>query len=101
MTAGGINAGADGSIMSILRSMMVFQMMIVGGDSWTSPFGAAATMYEVCWFGNNEPFFATFQFLCFSLFLFYCRIHLEILSGPATSIVAATTQKQMGEKEII
>lgn len=48
VTAGGVNAGADGSIMSILRSMMVFQMMIVGGDSWTSPFGAAATMYEVC-----------------------------------------------------
>jgi hypothetical protein len=26
--------------------MMVFQMMAVGGDSWTSPFGAVATMYE-------------------------------------------------------
>ena len=48
VTAGGINAGADGSLMSILRSMMVFQMMMVGGDSWPSPFGAAATMYEVC-----------------------------------------------------
>jgi len=34
--------------MSILRSMMVFQMIVVGGDSWTSPFGAVATMYEVC-----------------------------------------------------
>ena len=46
-TAGGIHAGADGTIMSILRSMMVFQMMAVGGDSWTSPFGAVATTYEV------------------------------------------------------
>jgi hypothetical protein len=27
--------------------MMVFQMIAVGGDSWTSPFGAVATMYEV------------------------------------------------------
>ncbi|KAL7551280.1 hypothetical protein ACHAWF_014467 [Thalassiosira exigua] len=45
-TAGGIHAGADGTVMSILRSMMVFQMMAVGGDSWTSPFGAVATMYE-------------------------------------------------------
>lgn len=35
--AGGIHAGADGAIMSILRSMMVFQMIAVGGDSWTSP----------------------------------------------------------------
>lgn len=49
-TAGGIHAGADGTIMSILRSMMVFQMMAVGGDSWTSPFGAVATMYEVSGF---------------------------------------------------
>ncbi|KAL3769112.1 hypothetical protein ACHAW5_008931 [Stephanodiscus triporus] len=46
-TAGGIHAGADGTIMSILRSMMVFQMIAVGGDSWTSPFGAVATIYEV------------------------------------------------------
>lgn len=46
VTAGGLHAGADGTIMSILRSMMVFQMMAVGGDSWTSPFGVAATMYE-------------------------------------------------------
>ena len=46
VTAGGMHAGADGTIMSILRSMMVFQMMIVGGDTWTSPFGAVATMYE-------------------------------------------------------
>lgn len=46
VTAGGIHAGADGTIMSLLRSMMVFQMMAVGGDSWTSPFGAVATMYE-------------------------------------------------------
>mmetsp|Transcript_30429 Transcript_30429/g.63622 ORF Transcript_30429/g.63622 Transcript_30429/m.63622 type:complete len:612 (-) Transcript_30429:291-2126(-) len=45
-TAGGIHAGADGTIMSILRSMMVFQMMAVGGDSWTSPFGAVATVWE-------------------------------------------------------
>ncbi|KAL7470061.1 hypothetical protein ACHAXS_010316 [Conticribra weissflogii] len=46
VTAGGLHAGADGTIMSILRSMMVFQMMAVGGDSWTSPFGVAATMHE-------------------------------------------------------
>ena len=62
VTAGGINAGADGSIMSILRSMMAFQMMIVGGDSWTSPFGAAATMYEVCWTIYGQYPSARFQF---------------------------------------
>ena len=26
--------------------MMVFQMIAVGGDSWVTPFGAVATMYE-------------------------------------------------------
>lgn len=58
-TAGGIHAGADGTIMSILRSMMVFQMMAVGGDSWTSPFGAVATMYEV----SNEDIFIVSNFV--------------------------------------
>jgi hypothetical protein len=48
--------------MSILRSMMVFQMMIVGGDSWTSPFGAAATMYEVSWTIYGQYPSAGFQF---------------------------------------
>ncbi|KAL9190693.1 hypothetical protein ACHAXT_000399 [Thalassiosira profunda] len=45
-TAGGMHAGADGTTMSILRSMMIFRMMAVGGDDWTSPFGAVATVYE-------------------------------------------------------
>ena len=46
VTAGGIHSGAEGSLMSLLRSMMVFRMVTVGGDSWDSPFGAAATMHE-------------------------------------------------------
>ena len=49
VTAGGLHAGADSALMSILRSLMIFQMVAVGGASWDSPFGAAATVYE-------EPF---------------------------------------------
>ena len=41
-----MHAGADGAVVSILRSMMIFRMMAVGGDDWTSPFGAVATVYE-------------------------------------------------------
>eukprot|EP00566_Odontella_aurita_P011915 CAMPEP_0113547616 /NCGR_PEP_ID=MMETSP0015_2-20120614/12454_1 /TAXON_ID=2838 /ORGANISM="Odontella" /LENGTH=390 /DNA_ID=CAMNT_0000448189 /DNA_START=77 /DNA_END=1249 /DNA_ORIENTATION=+ /assembly_acc=CAM_ASM_000160 len=46
VTAGGMHSGAEGTLMSLMRSMMVFRMMTVGGDTWDSPFGAAATVYE-------------------------------------------------------
>lgn len=46
VTAGGMHSGAEGTLMSLMRSMMVFRMMTIGGDSWDSPFGAAATVYE-------------------------------------------------------
>lgn len=67
-TAGGIHAGADGTIMSILRSMMVFQMMAVGGDSWTSPFGVVATMYE-------DPFGDTQRTSFFDTNCYYTQAH--------------------------
>eukprot|EP00567_Pseudictyota_dubia_P017751 CAMPEP_0197462562 /NCGR_PEP_ID=MMETSP1175-20131217/59395_1 /TAXON_ID=1003142 /ORGANISM="Triceratium dubium, Strain CCMP147" /LENGTH=395 /DNA_ID=CAMNT_0042998091 /DNA_START=64 /DNA_END=1251 /DNA_ORIENTATION=- len=46
VTAGGIHSGAEGTLMSLMRSMMAFRMMVVGGDSWDSPYGVAATVYE-------------------------------------------------------
>lgn len=42
VTAGGMQAGAESSVLSLLRSMLLFQMIVVGGDTWTSPFGAIA-----------------------------------------------------------
>lgn len=61
VTAGGLHAGADGTLMSILRSLMIFQMVAVGGASWDSPFGAAATVYEEPFGDQNvaQPDFAS------------------------------------------
>lgn len=41
-TAGGISAGEEAVQLSILRSMLVFNMIVVGGPDWKSAFGASA-----------------------------------------------------------
>ncbi len=46
VTAGGMSAGEEITQMNILHSMMIFGMIIVGGDHWTSPFGASAVVGE-------------------------------------------------------
>ena len=42
VTGGGISAGEEAVQLSILRSMLIFGMVVVGGPEWTSPFGASA-----------------------------------------------------------
>ena len=49
VTGGGISAGEEAVQLSILRSMLVFGMVVVGGHEWTAPFGASAVTQE-------EPF---------------------------------------------
>lgn len=49
VSAGGISAGEEATQMGILRSMLIFGMIVVGGPEWTSPFGASAITME-------EPF---------------------------------------------
>jgi len=49
VSAGGISAGEELTQMSMLHSMMIFGMIVVGGPEWTSPFGASAVTME-------EPF---------------------------------------------
>ena len=49
VTAGGISAGEELTQMNILHSMLLFGMVVVGGDDWTSAFGASAITVE-------EPF---------------------------------------------
>jgi NAD(P)H dehydrogenase (quinone) len=49
VSAGGISAGEEATQMGILRSMLIFGMIVVGGPEWTSPFGASAITVE-------EPF---------------------------------------------
>lgn len=49
VTSGGISAGEELVQMSLLQSMLVFGMIVVGGPDWTQPFGASAVTSE-------EPF---------------------------------------------
>ena len=49
VTAGGISAGEEIVLMNILKSMLIFGMIVVGGDDWTSAFGASGVTSE-------EPF---------------------------------------------
>jgi len=46
VTAGGLSAGEETAQMSILRSMLIFNMIVVGGPDWTLPFGASGIMGE-------------------------------------------------------
>jgi NAD(P)H dehydrogenase (quinone) len=46
VTAGGISAGEELAQVNILQSMLVFGMVAVGGDDWTSAFGASAITNE-------------------------------------------------------
>ena len=53
VTAGGMSAGEELAQVNILHSMLVFGMIVVGGDDWTSAFGASAI--------TNEGVFKTAQ----------------------------------------
>jgi NAD(P)H dehydrogenase (quinone) len=59
VTAGGISAGEELTQMNILQSMLIFGMVVVGGDDWTAPFGASAIIGEPPFHGQNgiEPAF--------------------------------------------
>lgn len=49
VTAGGISVGEELTQLNILHSMLVFGMIVVGGEGWQSAFGASAIVSE-------EPF---------------------------------------------
>lgn len=46
VTAGGISAGEETAMLSILKAMLIHNMVVVGGDHWTSAFGASAIVEE-------------------------------------------------------
>jgi NAD(P)H dehydrogenase (quinone) len=46
VTSGGMSAGEELTMVNMLHSMMVFGMITVGGDTWTSAFGASAITAE-------------------------------------------------------
>jgi NAD(P)H dehydrogenase (quinone) len=45
-SAGGTSTGEELALMDIISSMLVFQFVIVGGDSWEAAFGASAITEE-------------------------------------------------------
>ncbi|TSA22357.1 flavodoxin family protein [bacterium] len=46
VSSGGISAGEELTQLNILHSMMVFGMIVVGGEDWRSAFGASAITGE-------------------------------------------------------
>ena len=45
-TGGGLSAGQESALLDLVRSMLIFQFVIVGGDSWQAAFGASAVTEE-------------------------------------------------------
>ena len=46
VSAGGISAGEELTLMNILQSMLIYEMIVVGGSGWQSAFGASAITEE-------------------------------------------------------
>lgn len=46
VTSGGMSAGEELTMVNLLHSMMIFRMIIAGGERWTSAFGASAVVSE-------------------------------------------------------
>lgn len=59
-TGGGISAGEELVQLGILRSMLVFGMMVVGGPDWQTAFGASAVTMEPPFVSENGTISAHF-----------------------------------------
>ena len=57
VTAGGISAGEELSQMSIIQAMLIFGMIIVGGEDWKSAFGSSLITSELELI-NKKKYFA-------------------------------------------
>ncbi|OQR98257.1 hypothetical protein ACHHYP_08916 [Achlya hypogyna] len=44
--AGGLSSGEEIVMLNLLHSLMIFKFIVVGGDAWTSAFGASAVIGE-------------------------------------------------------
>ena len=54
VTGGAVSAGEETVQLGILRSMLVFGMIVAGGPHWTSAFGASAVTEEEPFAGGPE-----------------------------------------------
>jgi multimeric flavodoxin WrbA len=97
VTAGGISAGEEAVMMSLLRSLLVFGIICVGGDHWEAAFGASAIVYEDP-FGpyhdrhaaTNDPFNNT------SWFAKQCYETEPVLDGTIPRINGMFLEKAFG-----
>lgn len=51
VSGGGISAGEELTMVNLLHSLLIFRLVVVGGEHWTSAFGASAVVGE----GPFEP----------------------------------------------
>ena len=79
VTAGGISAGEEGTLQRLLESMMIFQMIIVGGNNWKAAFGASAITAEAP-FSSLDANGGNLDFPEMCYLLPGQRIHEEFLS---------------------
>lgn len=63
MTAGGISVGEEVVPLSILRSMLIFGMVVVSGPEWISAFGASAVTDETSFAEASQDGHVAEQFL--------------------------------------
>ena len=63
VTGGGISAGEELAQMNLIHSLMVFNMIIVGGPSWDQPFGASAVTGEAPFNSGSEEISIDERFL--------------------------------------
>ena len=54
VTGGGISAGEELAQLNLIHTMMVFNMIIVGGPAWDQPFGASAVTGEGPYVSESE-----------------------------------------------
>ncbi len=62
VTAGGLSAGEELVQVALLHSMLIFGMVVVGGEDWRSAFGASALVEEepLLTKGGPEPIASSF-----------------------------------------
>ena len=63
VTAGGISAGEELVQMNILHSMLLFGMIVIGGEDWMSAFGASAITVEKPFGQSQKDVVVADQFL--------------------------------------
>ena len=59
VTGGGISSGEELAQLNILHSMLIYNMIVVGGPTWNQAFGASGITEEEPFTGQTQPTFLT------------------------------------------